>query len=70
MIDFPLVWWLRTGRYGWSRLRRRLFERRYLDFPLSAANSLAEIEVALRQVTWTKDGPLHLYDCISYPQVI
>ena len=23
----------------------------------------------LRQVKWTMDGPLHLFDCLSYPQV-
>ena len=68
IIDFFLKWWLRTGRYGWSRLRRSLFERRYLDTALPPVNSLKDIEAALRQVTWTMDGPLHLYDCISYPQ--
>lgn len=67
-MDFFLTWWLRTGRYGWSRLRRRLCERRYLTTALPAVNSLTDIEAALRQVTWTMDGPLHLYDCISYPQ--
>lgn len=64
-----LVWWLHTGRYGWSRLRRRLCERRYLTTVLPTASSLEEIEGYLRQVTWTMDGPLHLFDCISYPQV-
>jgi hypothetical protein len=67
IMDFFLTWWLRTGRYGWSRLRR-LFERRYLATALPTVNSLKDIEAALRQVTWTMDGPLHLYDCISYPQ--
>jgi len=67
-MDFFLTWWLRTGRYGWSRLRRRLFERRYLSTILPAVNSLTDIEAALRKVEWTMDGPLHLYDCISYPQ--
>ncbi|MBI4302935.1 MAG: hypothetical protein HY665_01155 [Chloroflexi bacterium] len=69
IIDFFLMWWLHTGRYGWSRLRRRLFERRYLNTPLPAAGSLGEIEACLQKVTWTADGPLHLFDCISYPQV-
>jgi hypothetical protein len=67
-MDFFLKWWLRTGRYGWSRLRRRLCERRYMATALPPVNSLKDIEAALRQVTWTMDGPLHLYDCISYPQ--
>ncbi|UCH51861.1 MAG: hypothetical protein JSV54_03710 [Chloroflexota bacterium] len=67
-MDFFLKWWLRTGRCGWSRLRRWLCERRYLSIALPTVNSLTDIEDALRQVTWTMDGPLHLYDCISYPQ--
>jgi hypothetical protein len=69
IIDRFMVWWLHTGRYRWSWLRRRLFERRYLTTALPAVSSLAEIEACLRQVTWTMDGPLHLFDCISYPQV-
>ena len=68
IIDCFLVWWLRSGRYSWSRLRRRLFERRYLTTALPAVNSFGEIEAYLKQVKWTMDGPLHLYDCISYPQ--
>ncbi|MBI2858982.1 MAG: hypothetical protein HYX90_07880 [Chloroflexi bacterium] len=68
IIDFLLRWWLRTGRYAWSRLRRRLFERRYLSVSLPRASSLEEIQALLQQVTWTMDGPLHLFDCISYPQ--
>ena len=69
VVDVFLTWWLRSGRYGWSRLRRRLFERRYLAVVLPTASSLEEIEACLKQVTWTMDGLLHLFDCISYPQV-
>jgi len=69
IIDSFLVWWLRSGRYRWSWLRRRLFERRYLTTILPMVNSLEEIEACLRQVTWTMDGPLHLFDCVSYPNV-
>jgi len=69
VVDWFLVWWLRTGRYGWSRIRRRLFERGYLRRELPPANSLQEIEACLQQVTWTMDGPVHLFDCISHPQV-
>lgn len=69
IIDGFLVWWLRKGRYGWSRLRRRLLEHRYLRTDLPPANSLQEIEECLKQVKWATDGPLHLFDCISYPQV-
>jgi len=50
-------------------MRRWLFERRYLKKDLPVANSLEEIETYLKQVKWTMDGPLHLFDCISYPQV-
>ena len=68
LVDWFLVWWLRSGRYGWSRLRRRLFEHRYLKKELPTASSLEEIEACLRDIKWTMDGPLHLFDCISYPQ--
>lgn len=69
ITDWLLVWWLRKGRYGWSRIRRRLFERGYLNSPLPEADSVEEIRLCLKKVTWTQDGPLHLYDSISYPQV-
>ena len=69
IVDTFLVWWLRTGRYWWSRARRRLFEGRYLRVNLPKADSLDGIRACLEQVTWTMDGPLHLYDSISYPQV-
>ncbi len=68
MIDLFLVWWLRTGRYRWSRLYRRLFERHYLKTTLPAANSLEEVQACLGQVEWTADSALHLFDCVSYPQ--
>ena len=68
LIDCFLSWWLRSGRYQWSRLRRKLCERKYLATALPVVNSLQEIEHYLNQVTWTMDGPLHLFDCISYPQ--
>ncbi|MDP2731440.1 MAG: hypothetical protein Q8O55_13325 [Dehalococcoidales bacterium] len=70
MIDLLLRWWLRSGRYTWSRLRRWLFERRYRKTTLPAANSLEEIAGYLGQVTWTMDGPFHLYDAISYPETV
>jgi hypothetical protein len=31
---------------------------------------LEEIEACLKQVKWTRDGLLHLYDSISYPQTV
>jgi len=70
VIDWFLTWWLRSGRYRRSRLSRWLFERRYLNMSLPAVTSLADIEVQLKQVKWTMDGPLHLYDSISYPQTV
>ena len=69
IIDCFLVWWLHSGRYGWSKLRRRLFEHRYLKVALPTVNSIEEIQACLKQVTWTMDGPLHLFDCVSYPNV-
>ena len=50
-------------------MHRRLFERRYVTTILPAVSSVEEVESCLRQVKWTMDGPLHLFDCISYPQV-
>ncbi|MFC1995172.1 hypothetical protein ACFLVK_02050 [Chloroflexota bacterium] len=70
IVDHFLVWWLRSGRYSWSRLRRRLFEQRYLKVALPGVNTLDEIQGYLTQVTWTMDGPLHLFDSISYPQTV
>ena len=68
IIDWFLIWWLRSGRYLWSRVRRSLFERRYLSTTLPQVNSIEGIKACLEQITWTMDGPLHLFDCISYPQ--
>jgi hypothetical protein len=70
VTDSFLSWWLRKGRYRWSRLRRRLCEARYRDKELPAAGSLEDIEACLKKVTWSMDGPLHLYDSISYPQTV
>jgi hypothetical protein len=68
IIDGFLVWWLRYGRYVWSNLRRYLFERRYLKIQLPAVDSVEEIHSLLEKIKWTTDGPLHLFDSISYPQ--
>ncbi|MFC2032403.1 hypothetical protein ACFLUS_03445 [Chloroflexota bacterium] len=70
MINLFLRWWLFSGRYTWSRLRRWFFEWRYLSITLPSADSLEEIADYLGQVTWTMDGPLHLYDSISYPETV
>ncbi len=51
-------------------MRRKLCESKYRNQSLPAANSLKDIEVYLAQVTWTMDGPLHLFDSISYPQTV
>ena len=69
-IDSILIWWLKKGRYAWSRFRRKLCERGYLVRDLPEVNSLEDIEACLKQVTWTMDGPLHLFDSISYPQKV
>ncbi len=70
IIDYFLIWWLQKGRYRWSRLRRKLCERKYRNQSLPAANSLEDVEACLTQVTWTADGPLHLFDSISYPETV
>jgi hypothetical protein len=70
LTDSFLIWWLRRGRYSWSKLRRWLFERRYLGTALPVANSLEDVETCLAQVTWTMDGFFHAYDAISYPQTV
>lgn len=67
-INSFLVWWLRSGRYRWSKIRRWFFERRYLKKELPEANSLEDIRACLKRIKWTRDGPLHLFDCIGYPQ--
>jgi len=69
-MDRFLVYWLRRGRYRWSRWRRKRFEGKYQEQPLPAADSLEQIEALLKQVTWAMDGPLHLFDAISYPQTV
>lgn len=68
LFSVAATFWIRRLRYPWSRLRRAMFERGYLDEPLPEVDSVESIGAALRQVTWTADGPLHLYDAISYPQ--
>ncbi|MDY6911414.1 MAG: hypothetical protein SVM79_03535 [Chloroflexota bacterium] len=68
IVDTFLVWWLRSGRYRWSRLRRKMLEGQYLNTELPEINSLEDIETCLQQITWTGDGFWHLYDSISYPQ--
>ena len=70
IINWFLTWWLRSGRYGWSRLRRSLCEGKYLSTALPEVSTLAEIEGCLKKITWTMDGPLHLYDSISYPETV
>ena len=70
VINFFLRWWLHTGRYPWSKLRRWLCERKYLKEPLPETDSLEEIEERLREVKWRKEGLFHLYDSISYPQTV
>ncbi len=68
IIKFIAVWWLRSGRYRWSKFYRWLYERRYLKESLPEAVSIEDVEACLKQVTWKLEGLLHLYDSISYPQ--
>ena len=66
--DKFLTWWLHGPRYGWSKLRRRLFERGFLKTTLPPVNSLADILARLREITWKQDSLPELFDCVSYPQ--
>jgi hypothetical protein len=68
ITDLLLRWWLLSGRGPWSRFHRSVFERKYLVTALPPVNSLEDIEASLKRITWAGDGPLYLYDCISYPQ--
>jgi hypothetical protein len=61
------AFWLRYLRYPWSRINRASLERRRALLPLTPA-SLEDVAAALRQIVWTQDGPLHLFDCISSPE--
>ena len=70
VIDLFLRLWLRHGRYRWSRSRRTLFERKFLDRELPLPDSLQDIVSSLGQVEWTMDGPLHLYDSIGFPETV
>ena len=67
IADWFLRWWLRSGRYGWSKMRRWLCERKYVKKPLPEITSLEDIKECLKQVKWHQEGMLHLYDSISYP---
>ena len=68
IVDWFLRWWLRRGRYIWSRFHRRFFERKYLSTALPEVHTLEEVAAALQQVQWTPDRPSLIWDCISYPQ--
>lgn len=65
-----LICWLHSGRYRWSRIRRKFCEAKYRSMSLPTVSSLEDIESYLAQVTWAMDGPLHLFDSISYPQTV
>ena len=62
------VWWLGGPRYGWSKLRRKLFEGGFLSQPLPSVNSLEDIQARLQEVIWKQDLLPQLFDCVSYPQ--
>lgn len=70
IVDSFLVWWLKNGRYPWSRLVRNFSKFGNTDISLPKAKSLADVELFLKQITWTMDSALHLYDSISLPEVV
>jgi len=67
-VENFLVWWLRSGRYRWSRFHRRFFEGKYRYAVLPSPETLEDLQGVLRTVEWTADHPALLWDCISYPQ--
>ncbi|HET6478257.1 MAG TPA: hypothetical protein VFF92_04175 [Dehalococcoidales bacterium] len=69
-VDSFLIWWLQKARYRWSRIRRKWCEAKYLPRALPLVASLVDVGTSLEQVTWTMDGPFHLFDAISYPQTV
>ena len=70
LVDSFIIWWLKKGRYPWSRFVRK-FERRGAALqPLPTVNSLSEIISLLKKITWTADSFLHLFDSISLPEVV
>ena len=70
VVDTFLIWWLKRGRYPWSRFVRKL-ERIGRDYqPVPRADSLDDIKSILSKVTWTMDNALHLYDSISLPETV
>ena len=66
--DRFFIWWLHGPRYGWSKLRRRLFEGGFLAIPLPSVSSLEDIQACLQEVMWKQDSLPQLFDCVSYPQ--
>jgi hypothetical protein len=66
--DKFLAWWLHGPRYGWSKLRRWLFERGFLQTTLPQVSSLADIQARLKEIHWKQDSWPQLFDCVSYPQ--
>ena len=66
--DKFFIWWLHGPRYGWSKLRRRLFEGGFLATQLPEVHSREDILACLQEVDWKKDWIPELFDCVSYPQ--
>ena len=70
IVDNFLIWWLRSGRYSWSRFVRKISQNGKNESEVPKAESLQDVWEKLSQVTWTMDGPLHLYDSISLPEIV
>jgi len=70
LVDSFLIWWLKSGRYPWSRFVRRMSVWQSSKMPIPTAKSLDEVVSLLKQVTWTMDSPFHLYDSISLPETV
>jgi len=70
LVNWFLIWWLRSGRYPWSRFRRKYFEFFWRNTALPSVTSLDDVLNRLGDVKWTRDKFLHLWDSVSYPQTV
>jgi len=66
--DKFFVWWLHGPRYGWSKLRRRLFEGGFLTKLLPVVKSLEDVQACMKKINYKRDCLPELFDCVSYPQ--
>lgn len=73
--------WVRKGRLWWSKIYRKLFERKYLrkplpeltlidTEPLKPEQVMNRLRWVLSKIEWRQDKWYMLSDAISYPQTV